>query len=65
MHNESLILDEVGQRDFDRYWQHIEGFVERRDEGGPLMFGFLIPILKTLGMLLMIDGIIDLFKEEK
>ncbi len=29
------------------------------------MIGFLIPILKTLGMSLMIDGIINLFKEEK
>ena len=29
------------------------------------MIGFLILILKTLGMSLMIDGIINLFKEEK
>ncbi len=29
------------------------------------MVGFLISMLKTLGMSLMIDGIIDLFKEEK
>ena len=29
------------------------------------MIGFLIPILKTLGMSHMIDGIINLFKEEK
>ena len=29
------------------------------------MIGFLIPFLKKLGMSLMIDGIIDLFKEEK
>ena len=29
------------------------------------MIGFLIPMLKTLGMSLMIDGIINLFKEEK
>ena len=29
------------------------------------MVGFLISMLKTLGMSLMIDGIINLFKEEK